>query len=142
MGMRSKTKGKVGEREAAAALNEVLGTDCRRGVQYQGGADSPDVIGLPGVHVEVKRVEALNIRKAFEQSAHDAAVGKVPVVLHRQNRAPWLMTCRLTDLPALARSAGRLRQRTRKQPLKNEIAGNGVRISQDAPLRQSDKDKA
>ncbi len=104
MGLRSKTKGKVGEREAAAALNEMLGTDCRRGVQYQGGTDSPDVIGIAGVHVEVKRVEALNIRKAVEQATVDAGEGKTPIVLHRQNRTPWLVTCRLTDLPSLARA--------------------------------------
>ena len=104
MGMRSKTKGKVGEREAAAALNEVLGTGCRRGAQHCGGPESPDVIGLPGVHVEVKRVEALNIRKAVEQSAADAGPGESAIVLHRQNRTPWLVTVRLSDLPGLARA--------------------------------------
>jgi len=104
MGKRSKTKGKVGEREAAAALNDVLGTECQRGVQYQGGPDSPDVIGVPGVHVEVKRVEALNVRKAIEQAIADAGDGEAPIVLHRQNRTPWLVTVRLTDLPALARA--------------------------------------
>jgi hypothetical protein len=62
------------------------------------------VVGLPGVHVEVKRVEALNIRKAVEQSVHDADSGEAAIVLHRQNRTPWLVTVRLADLPALTRA--------------------------------------
>ena len=32
----------------------------------------PDVSGLPGVHVEVKRVEKLNVPEAMEQSVIDS----------------------------------------------------------------------
>jgi Holliday junction resolvase len=58
MGKMSRTKGKVGEREVAELLRANGFHAARRGVQYQGGADSPDVIGLPGFHNEVKRTEA------------------------------------------------------------------------------------
>ena len=44
--MNSRTKGKRGELELAKALR-LYGYDARRGQQYHGGADSPDVIGLP-----------------------------------------------------------------------------------------------
>ena len=99
--MNSKRKGKAGELEAAAELRRVLGVEARRGVQYAGGPDSPDVVGLPGVHIEVKRTERLNIREAIEQAMRDAGAD-VPIVLHRQNRTPWLVTVALVALPRLA----------------------------------------
>jgi hypothetical protein len=47
IGMDSRRKGKVGEREFAALLREH-GFDARRGVQYSGGVDSPDVVIFGG----------------------------------------------------------------------------------------------
>ena len=74
MGKPSRDKGKRGEREIAGLLRDY-GYDARRGVQYHGGADSPDVVGLPGVHIEVKRTETLSLYPAMEQAKHDAAQG-------------------------------------------------------------------
>ena len=101
MGRMSRQKGKRGEREAAAELGAILGVEARRGVQYQGGPDSPDVV-LPGVpiHVEAKRVEALNVYKAIEQASADAG-GKIPLVWHRRNGKPSVLiieTSRILDL--------------------------------------------
>ena len=89
MGRASREKGKRGEREAAAELGAILGVDARRGVQYQGGPDSPDVV-LPGVpiHVEAKRTERLSLWAAIEQAKADAPAGKVPCVWHKANRKP------------------------------------------------------
>lgn len=101
MGRKSKTKGKVGEREAAAELSRLFGVECRRGVQYQGGPDSPDVTGWPGMHVEVKRCEALSVYAAMAQAESDAGPGEVPVVLHRRNGKRWLVIMNLDDLPQL-----------------------------------------
>jgi hypothetical protein len=97
----SRQKGKRGEREAAAELGQLLGCDARRGVQYKGGPDSPDVV-LEGVniHVECKRTEALNVYKALEQATADAG-HKVPIVWHRRNGKPSVViveTARLMDL--------------------------------------------
>lgn len=100
MGMTSKRKGKTGEREAAAALHDVLGIEARRGVQYSGSPDSPDVIGWPGVHIEVKRVERFNAYEAMTQAVNDAEQN-MPLVLHRRNRGEWLAVIRLADLPGL-----------------------------------------
>lgn len=94
-------KGKVGERELAAELSRVLGVGCRRGVQYQGGSDSPDVVGVPGVHVECKRTESLRLWDALGQAVADAG-DSVPVVCHRASRRPWVAVVRLDDLPRLA----------------------------------------
>lgn len=100
--MNSCVKGKVGEREAAHAWGETFGVSMIRGQQHAGGADSPDIKGQPGVHIEVKRVEKLNLDKAVEQSVSEAGAGEVPIVLHRRNRQGWLVTVRLSDLPRLA----------------------------------------
>lgn len=89
MGRASREKGKRGEREAAAELGAILGVDARRGVQYQGGPDSPDVVldGVP-IHVEAKRTERLALWAAVEQAKADAPTGKVPCVWHKANRKP------------------------------------------------------
>ena len=89
MGRPSREKGKRGEREAAAELGAILGVDARRGVQYQGGPASPDVV-LPGVpiHVEAKRTERLSLWAAIDQAKADAPAGSVPCVWHKANRKP------------------------------------------------------
>lgn len=102
MSRMSREKGKRGEREAAAELGAILGCTARRGVQYQGGPDSPDVV-LEGVniHVEAKRVEALNLYAAIEQAKNDAPPGSVPLVWHRKNGRESVVivqTSRLLDL--------------------------------------------
>lgn len=113
-GMRSRNKGKRGEREAAAVLNEVLGACTRRGVQFAGrnesGENFADVVGLEGVHIEVKRVEKLNLAKAVEQSTLEAPPSEAPVVLHRRNNEQWLLTVPLRSLPGLVDAINRLRE--------------------------------
>lgn len=92
----SKAKGKKGELEAARVLREH-GYDTRRGVQYKGGEESPDVIGLPYCHLEIKRVEHLNIYDAVDQAKRDKGAGELPVVMHRKNRCEWLVTMPFDD---------------------------------------------
>lgn len=92
----SRTKGKVGELEVVDLLKEH-GFRARRGVQYSGGGDSPDVIhDIAGVHVEVKRTEALSLYTAMEQAASDAGT-KMPVLFHRRNGKPWLVVMTAPD---------------------------------------------
>jgi len=101
-GRKSRNKGKRGERELAAELQRLFGVTARRGVQYSGGADSPDVVSdFDGVHFEVKRTERLSLYPAMKQAAADAGE-KIPVVCHRQNNKGWLVIVRLNDLPKLA----------------------------------------
>lgn len=98
----SRAKGARGERELAHALQRTLGIEARRGQQFSGSTDSPDVVhSIPHVHIECKRVEALNLKNAMEQAIADAG-DKVPVVMHRKNNQPWLVTVRLDDLLRLA----------------------------------------
>jgi hypothetical protein len=108
MGRMSRQKGKRGEREAAAELGQLLGCDARRGVQYQGGPDSPDVV-LEGVniHVECKRTETLNVYKALEQAKKDAPPGCVPVVWHRRNGMDSVLIIETSKLMDLCKEASR-----------------------------------
>lgn len=92
----SRAKGANGERELANYL-KGKGYDARRGQQYCGAGGDPDVLGLPGIHIECKRVEHLNLDAAMEQSERDARDGEIPVVIHRKNRKPWKITMRLCD---------------------------------------------
>ena len=96
MAINSKRKGNEAERELAAILREY-GYQARRGVQFCGLNGDADVIGLQGVHIEVKRVERLNIHDAMKQAVRDARACEKPVVMHRRNRTEWLVTMRLDD---------------------------------------------
>lgn len=91
MPINSRQKGAAGEREIALALRE-LGYDVHRSAQYCGKNGDADVYGLPGIHIEVKRVERLNIQDAMDQSRRDARDGEIPVVMHRKNHTKWLVT--------------------------------------------------
>ena len=97
MAVNSKQKGARGERELAHKLNEY-GFDTRRTVQYNGKADGgeADLVGLPNIHIEAKRVEKLNLYDAMAQAIHDSK-GKLPAVFHRKNHCEWLVTMRLSD---------------------------------------------
>lgn len=91
MVMNSRDKGARGERELARKLREY-GYGCRRGQQYSGANGDADVVGLPGVHIECKRVERLDLYKAMAQAQADARQGEMPTVMHRKNACEWLVT--------------------------------------------------
>ena len=92
----SRRKGANGERELAGVLRE-FGYEARRGQQYSGANGDADVVGLPGIHIECKRVERLNLYDAIAQSKHDAKDGEVPAVFHRKDNSKWLVTMELED---------------------------------------------
>ena len=100
MGARERNKGARGERELAAWLRE-RGHAARRGQQFSGGPESPDVV-CPDVpfHFECKRTERIRLYDAMTQAIADAG-DKVPVVAHRRNRGEWLAILRLEDLIVL-----------------------------------------
>ena len=102
--MNSCQKGKRGEREAAAFLRSHGFAAAKRGQQFHGGADSPDVAGVPGWHLEIKRVERLNLRDAVAQAAGDAG-GQRWAVLHRWNNGQWLAIVRAEDFLDLIRAS-------------------------------------
>ena len=97
----SRAKGARAERELAHRLSEH-GFQCRRGQQFS-GIEGEDVVGLPMVHIECKAVERLNLRDAMAQSERDAKEDQIPVVMHKKNRKPWLVTLNLEDFMMMYR---------------------------------------
>lgn len=106
--MNSREKGKRGELQAAKVLKEY-GYETRRGQQFSGANGDADVVGLPGIHLEIKRVEKLNISKAMQQSIRDAMDGEMPVVMHRRNRETWLVTMPLKVFMVLYKAWEKIR---------------------------------
>ena len=99
--MNAKRKGSAGERELLHLL-EAHGIPAHRNDQrFIGGVDRPDisaeVSGIP-LHVEVKRQERLRLSEAVAQAVRDANGHALPVVAHRSNRQPWLVTARMEDV--------------------------------------------
>ena len=95
----SKKKGKTGELEVANILKNEYGLNARRGQQFSGSPDSPDVIceEMSDINIEVKRSQTLNIEKAMQQSTEDAGNNKTPIVVHRKNNEKWKVTMWLND---------------------------------------------
>src|SRR5262245_58313373 len=97
--MNSREKGKRGERQWRDELR-AQGYAARRGQQFSGSPDSPDVIceELAWAHFEVKAVERLNVEDAMEQARRDAGrvapggLAKIPIVAHRRSFRRWLVT--------------------------------------------------
>ena len=105
--MNSREKGAKGERELSKVLNGY-GYKCRRGQQYCGANGDADVVGLPGIHIECKRVERLNIYDAIKQAEKDCVTGKeLPAVFHRKNREEWLVTMPLSEWMKLYKEGDR-----------------------------------
>lgn len=111
MAINSRNKGKVGENQLAHILRDY-GYDTRRGQQFSGANGDADVEGLPGIHIECKRTERLNIDKALQQAIRDNYAdelkqGKklIPAVFHRANddrkkdstKGIWKVTLTLKD---------------------------------------------
>lgn len=96
-GKSSQRKGADAEREIVTIL-QSHGYPAQRGGSLSYGT-APDVYGLDGLHLEVKRRERLNLHAAYQQSQRDAQRfqdGK-PIVVHRRSREPWMVTLSLDD---------------------------------------------
>lgn len=96
MGKMSRDKGKRGERELAGFLRSH-GYDARRGQQYCGADGSADVVGLPGMHIECKRTEALRLYDALAQAKGDVRPGEMPAIFHRKNNCQWVVVMDAAD---------------------------------------------
>lgn len=101
MPINSKDKGKRGERMWRDVCRANGFDKVRRTVQYCGNTgDASDCIGLPNIHQEVKFVENLNVRKAYEQAEHDAIQadnGDMPIVAWKKSNQKWLVIISADD---------------------------------------------
>lgn len=100
MGKLSREKGKRFEREVAHLFREY-GYDAHRTAQYRGNTgDAGDVEGVPGIHIEAKNQEKMHLYDWIDQSVSDAKAegkGNLPVVIHKANSKPVLVTMRYDD---------------------------------------------
>ena len=99
--MNVKRKGTAGENELADILRRSGIRAYRNDQIFKGGKGNPDVfaeIGTTLLHIEVKRVEKLNVPEAMHQAIRDRADGHFPVLCHRRNREKWLVTMPLDEL--------------------------------------------
>ena len=87
MSKMSRDKGKRGEREFCELLREH-GFDARRGQQFAGGNDSPDVVTDLPCHVEVKRTETFSPSYLL-QAERDAHPALQPAVFWKRNNWKW-----------------------------------------------------
>lgn len=96
-GKKSQSKGRRAELELSRLLQEH-GYDVRPGEPLNYGQE-PDLVGLPGVHIECKRAETLRLSEWMAQARRDADRFRdgLPAIFHRRNQEPWRVTMDLTD---------------------------------------------
>lgn len=98
----SRAKGARGELLFSKFMKTIWGISARRGQQFSGGNESPDVVHLMhGVHFEVKNVETLKLGPAYLQASEDAGPTNIPIVAHKRNNQPWMLTFAASDLEQL-----------------------------------------
>lgn len=90
-GRANREKGKRGERAFAKLLQSYGWQSARRGVQFQGGPDSPDVVCAEfPFHVEVKNVNRFRLGPFTQQAAKDSGDARY-VVAVKLPQKPWLI---------------------------------------------------
>lgn len=101
MGAKSSRKGANGEREVMSILREHGYPVERGGTQSFG--QRPDLYGLDGVHLEIKRAEITRIWEWMQQSKRDSQRFQDgwPTVIFRRSRSDWLICMELSDWLAL-----------------------------------------
>jgi len=94
----SKQKGARFERQLASLFREY-GYNARRTAQYCGNTgDASDVVGLPGIHIEAKHQERMQLYDWMAQAKRDAAgTDRLPAVFHKKNNASILVTMEFED---------------------------------------------
>ena len=107
--MNSRQKGKRVERLWRDQLREAGFLKAFRGQQYCGAAGNADVVcpELPTIHFEVKGVQNLNVLNAVKQAITDSGT-KTPVVAHKKNGEPWLVTMLAADWLELVKESDRV----------------------------------
>lgn len=87
-------KGKRGEREVVSHYRRA-GFDAARTPNSGGLRWSGDLMGVPGVSIEVKRTETLDLWAGVGQAERDAPAGSIPALHFRRSGEPWRVVIRL-----------------------------------------------
>ena len=89
-------KGKRYERHCVS-LFKAEGYDARRSQQFCGANGDADIVGVPGIHIECKHQERMQLYDWMSQSKADAREGEIPIVIHRKNNHADLVTMEFAD---------------------------------------------
>lgn len=93
----SRRKGKIGELEVVFLLQKY-GFKARRGQQFKGTADSPDVVhNLNPFYIEVKRRQSFNLYDALDKADGEKPEDHRSIVFHRKNGKRWLISMGAED---------------------------------------------
>ena len=104
MSRAQREKGKRGERLWRDVLR-MFGFEAERAGYKQAhlGSGGADVEDNSGLWWEVKFVESLNVRRAYEQAAEACPIGVPPAVAHKTSAKPWLVTMAGEDFLGILR---------------------------------------
>ena len=97
MGKMSQRKGRAAELELARLLQaHGIPAEPGQAISYGG---CPDITGIPGIHVECKRAEALRLPEWMQQAERDAGRfhDGAPAVFFRRSREPWRVVMNIED---------------------------------------------
>lgn len=84
--LKAVTKGKNGEKELSNILSTHLGYE----IIVNPYDNQADIRSIPGLAIEVKRCEKLQLDKWWKQTLIQAEnINAIPVLAYRQNRKPW-----------------------------------------------------
>ena len=97
MGKMSREKGARFERQVASMFREY-GYESHRTAQFCGKTgQAADVEGVPGIHIECKHCERMSLYDWIDQAVRDTKDDSKPVVIHKANNKPVLVTMRFED---------------------------------------------
>lgn len=104
MSRSSQRKGREAELELAKVLRGFGFESVQAGEPVSYGS-VPDLVGLPGIHIECKRAEQLRLSEWMKQAERDSERfhDGAPAIFHRRNREPWLVTLKLDDFVKIYR---------------------------------------
>ena len=98
MGLKSRTKGKAGEREVLNLLGDRLSTRYARNLN-QSDLGGCDCLELDGIALEVKRAAKPSLNAWWQQACEQAEkLERSPVWAYRLDRQQWRFVVLLSDL--------------------------------------------
>lgn len=103
MTINSKQKGARYERHVSSLFKNAGYEDAHRTQQFCGYHGTADVEGVPGIHIECKHQERMQLYDWMAQAKRDARDGEIPVVIHKKNNCEDLVTMTFEDWVQLYR---------------------------------------
>lgn len=142
----SRTKGASGERQACRAFEEAFelphGCLCRNVADQARGGKGGDILGVPGVHFEVKWCKVIHIKRWRRQVEADCAPGDIAVIIYRNDGdTEWCVDYRLKDSVELTRRVLAVKGKP-LFPSEQRIYGNQRLADEDARLREAHRKEA